>query len=63
MTKRPTLTNNTYWKKTDAELRFIVKDAGEAARVMRNHDNAAESKYLEQVCDACTVLNTRKQEA
>jgi len=60
--KRPTLTNNGYWKKSADELRFIVKDAGEAARVMRDHDNAAESKYLEQVCDACTVLNHRNGE-
>lgn len=42
--------------KSVAELEYIVKDAGEAARVMRGHDYAAECKYLDQVNDACTIL-------
>lgn len=59
---KPTLTNQSFWKKTSESLRFIIKDAGEAARAMRNHDTAAEAKYLEQVDDACTVLHFRSRE-
>jgi len=48
-----------YRRKTDAELRYIIKDAGEAARAMRDHDPIAEAKYLDQCNDAGTVLNER----
>jgi len=57
--KRPVLTNQGYWKKSAAELNYILKDAGEAADAMRGHDEKAESKYLEQICDASTVLQYR----
>ena len=49
-----------YHDKTDAALLYIIKDAGEAARVLRGHDYAAECKYLDQVNDACTVLRYRR---
>lgn len=38
---------NDYRKKSDAELRYIIKDAGEAAQAMRNIDRNAECKYLD----------------
>jgi hypothetical protein len=49
-----------YRTKTDAELRYIVRDAGEAARAMRDVDQAAEAKYLDQVNDACSELYRRQ---
>ena len=49
----------SYRKKTDAELQYIAKDAAEAALAMRGFDAAAEGKYLDQVNDACTVMNER----
>lgn len=51
---------NQYKSKTDAELRFIIKDAGEAAKNMRDINPAAEAKYLDQVNDACSELYRRK---
>jgi hypothetical protein len=48
-----------YRKKTDAELQYIIKDAGEAARAQRGM--SSETKYLDQVNDACTVLNERRK--
>lgn len=51
----------SYWKKTDAELHYIIRDAGEAARAMRGLNHDAECKYLDQVNDASTVLYQRQQ--
>lgn len=57
-----------YHKKSDAELRYIIKDASEAARASRGmssynpHSGAredSEGKYLDQVNDASTVLGYR----
>lgn len=45
--RRLTLQNQSYVDKTDEELRFIIKDAGEAARNMRDVDPKAEAKYLD----------------
>jgi hypothetical protein len=45
--------------KTLQELRYIVKDAGEAAVAMRGVNLEAECKYLDQVNDACTEINRR----
>jgi hypothetical protein len=56
---RAPLHGHAYHRKTDAELRYIIKDAGEAAVAMRGHDARAEAKYLDQVNDACTVLHHR----
>lgn len=48
-----------YAKKTEVELRYIIKDAAEAAVAMRGVSDDAERKYLDQVNDATTVLATR----
>lgn len=58
---RMPLKDHPYHSKSEAELRYIIKDAGEAARSMKNHDSKSEGKYLDQVNDASTVLNYRKQ--
>jgi hypothetical protein len=47
--------------KTNEALRYIIKDAGEAARAMRAVNPIAEAKYLDQVNDACTELYRRSQ--
>lgn len=52
---------NDYRRKTIAELEFIIRDAGEAARNMRGMDERAENKYLEQVADAETELARRRR--
>ena len=57
---RMPLAGHGYHKKTDNELRYIIKDAGEAAKAMRGMDSKAEGKYLDQVNDASTVLGYRK---
>ena len=48
-----------YHTKSDAELRFIQRDAHEAAQNMRDINPKAEGKYLDQVNDASTVLGYR----
>lgn len=53
--------DHPYHKKTDDQLKFIIKDAGEAAKAMKGHDEKAEAKYLDQVNDASTVLHYRKK--
>ncbi len=55
------LKGHPYHKKTEAELKYIIKDAGEAAMAMKGHNDAAEAKYLDQVNDAATVLHYRKR--
>jgi hypothetical protein len=57
------LAGHPYHAKSDAELAYIVKDAGEAALAMRDHSPQAETKYLDQVNDACTVLHYRRRNA
>src|SRR4051794_37893358 len=57
------LQNESYWSKSEAELRYIIRDAGAAARAVQNHDPKAEGKYLDQVNDACSVLHWRYQKA
>lgn len=59
--QRYPLSGHAYHGKSDAELRFISKDAADAARAMKNHDAKAEAKYLDQVNDAATVQHWRKQ--
>ncbi len=54
-----TLKGHPLHAKTDSELQFIIRDAGEAAKAMRGHDPAAEAKYLDQVNDACTIIYAR----
>ena len=58
---RMPLFGHIYHAKSDAELRYIVRDAGEAARAMRGHDRTAEDRYLDQSSDASTVLYYRRQ--
>lgn len=55
------LKGHPYHKKSDAELLYIIKDAGEAAYAMRGHNPRAEAKYLDQVNDASTVMHYRRQ--
>ena len=50
-----------YHDLSDAALRYVIKDAGEAALAVRHYDHAAESKYLDQVNDAPTVLAHRRR--
>lgn len=47
--------------KTNEELAYIIKDAGEAALAMRDHNPAAEAKYLDQMAEAETELVRRAQ--
>jgi hypothetical protein len=54
------LLNKSYWSKSDAELRYIVKDAGEAAVAMQGWNSEAEGKYLDQLNDASSVLYARR---
>lgn len=56
---RKPIPNHPYHAKTEAELRYISKDAAEAARNMRGVNDKAEGKYLDQVNDAQTVLGYR----
>jgi hypothetical protein len=57
---RMPLKGHAYHDKSDDELKYILKDASEAARAMKNHSPKAESKYLDQVNDAATVMHYRK---
>lgn len=53
---------NDYRNKSDAELKFIMKDAHEAAQCMKGMDDKAEAKYLDQVNDAATELYRRRNQ-
>ena len=53
------LPGHPYHSKTADELRYIIRDAGEAAVAMRGHSPLSECKYLDQVNDANTVLGYR----
>lgn len=58
--KRHPLEDHSYHSKSEDQLRFIMKDAKEAADAMKDHNPTAETKYLDQVNDAATVLHWRK---
>jgi len=61
-TTRHPLEGHPYHNKSNEELRYISKDAAEAARAMKDAGNeSAESKYLDQVNDAQTVLGFRNR--
>ena len=60
MRRTKPLKGHPYHEKTEAELRFIIKDAREAVENMRNFDANAECKYLDQINDAASVLAYRK---
>lgn len=53
------LSGHPYHTKTNDQLRYIQKDAHEAARA--NPGGPAELKYLDQVNDASTVLGFRQR--
>lgn len=55
------LKGHPYHQKTDDELKYIQKDASEAATAMKDHDPKAEAKYLDQVNDASTILHHRSK--
>ena len=55
------LKGHEYHYKNGDELRYIIKDAGEAAEAMRGHDETAEAKYLDQINDAATILGYRQK--
>lgn len=63
--QRHALEGHPYHSKSDEQLKFIIKDASEASKAMKTHGtpqgDAAESKYLDQVNHASTVLHFRKQ--
>ena len=52
---------HAYHSKSHDELKYIAKDAGQAAKAMQGHDPKAEAKYLDQVNDAHTVLYYRSK--
>ncbi len=57
-----TLTANRHFlTKTDAELLFIMKDAGASAELFRNYEE--ETKYRAQVTDALNILKARAKKA
>lgn len=56
--KRGPLQGHPYHDKTDNELKGIIRDAGEAAKLQRGM--SSETKYLDQVNDASTVLYSRR---
>ena len=58
---RPPIAEHPFHKLDNMKLRYIQKDAGEAAKAMRGHDKRAEAKYLDQVNDASTILNYRRR--
>jgi hypothetical protein len=55
------LEGHPYHDKSDAELLYIIRDAGAAALAMRGMNYEAECKYLDQVNDASTVLYFRRE--
>ena len=55
------LEGHDYHKKTDAELRYIAKDAHEAAEAMKGHNTQAENKYRDQANDSATVRYWRQK--
>jgi len=55
------LPGHPYHHKTDAELRYIMKDAAEAEKAIGAHDKKAMWKYGDQQNDAATVLGYRQR--
>lgn len=54
-----TLPDHRYHGLTVAELLYVARDAHAAAKNFQGWNADAEAKYLDQVNDACTVLNYR----
>lgn len=55
------LAGHRFHSLTDDQLQYVMKDAREAAACMRGFDLAAENKYMDQLCDASTVLAYRRR--
>jgi hypothetical protein len=55
------LEGHDYHRKSDAELRYIAKDAHEAAEAMKSHNTRAENKYRDQANDSATVRYWRQK--
>lgn len=54
--------NSPYHAKSDAELRYIAKDAAEAGRNAQGMgDERGVSKYADQVADAASVMGYRNR--
>ncbi len=53
--------DHEYHLKSGDALRYIIADAGRAAKAMRSVNIEAECKYLDQMNDACTILNYRRR--
>ena len=57
------LPGHDYHLKSDDELRYIIKDAGEASVAMKDVDTVAEIKYMDQALDALSFLKYRLDKA
>ena len=55
------LKGHPYHHKSDAELHYIIKDAGEAEKAIGSHDIKASWKYADQQNDAASILGYRKR--
>ncbi len=56
------LNGHPYHNYTNKMLKFVIQDAGEAAKCAQDLGNTvAENKYLDQVNDAVTILYYRKK--
>tara|TARA_Y100001938_G_scaffold145699_1_gene222938 strand:- start:86 stop:283 length:198 start_codon:yes stop_codon:yes gene_type:complete len=61
MKNRPILQNERFWNLPDESLRYIAKDAKEAAANLP--DCPKTGIWLDEVNDACTVMFYRKNQA
>jgi hypothetical protein len=57
---RPDIFNKSYWLKDYLELKFIIKDAKDAAFANPKSDQV--DKWLDQANDAATVLYIRRNQ-
>ena len=56
------LNGHPYHNYTNEMLKFVIKDAGEAAKCAQGLGNiASENKYLDQFNDASTILYYRQK--
>lgn len=58
--ERPQIENTRFWTLTEASLRYIIRDASEAACNLP--DCSETGRWLDQVNDACTVIGHRQKE-
>jgi len=55
------LPGHPYHHKSDAELHYILRDAGEAEKAIGQHDKSAMWKYGDQQNDAASILGYRQR--